>query len=194
MEELKRHFRPEFLNRIDEVIVFAELSQEEVTTIVDLMIRRVQSQLESQGIDLELTHEAKLLLAQKGYDPQLGARPLRRAIQRMLEDPLSEKILWKEFHAGETIIVDADGEDVMFRAVEGIEPPPVELAGSGPEGLNTPLRLPLNMARRIPSRAWLVALARRPRGVQGRHLGARERARGRIRRRARGRRAPTPKR
>jgi ATP-dependent Clp protease ATP-binding subunit ClpC len=95
------------------------------------MIKRVQSQLESQGINLELTHEAKLLLAQKGYDPQLGARPLRRAIQRMLEDPLSEKILWKEFHAGETIIVDADGEDVTFRAVEGIEPPPVELAGSG---------------------------------------------------------------
>jgi ATP-dependent Clp protease ATP-binding subunit ClpC len=130
MEELKRHFRPEFLNRIDEVIVFAELTQEQVTAIVDLMIKRVQNQLESQGIHLELTHEAKLLLAKKGYDPQLGARPLRRAIQRMLEDPLSEKILWKEFHAGETIIVDADGEDVTFRAVEGIEPPPVELAGS----------------------------------------------------------------
>jgi ATP-dependent Clp protease ATP-binding subunit ClpC len=96
------------------------------------MIKRVQGQLESQGIHLELTPEAKILLATKGYDPQLGARPLRRAIQRMLEDPLSEKILWKEFHAGETIIVDADGEDVTFRAVEGIEPPPVELAGSGP--------------------------------------------------------------
>ena len=134
MEELKRHFRPEFLNRIDDVIVFAELTQDEVTEIVDLMIQRVQGQLEGQGIHLELTPEAKLLLAKKGYDPQLGARPLRRAIQRLIEDPLSEKILWKEFHAGETIVVDADGEEITFRSVEGIEPPPVELAGSGSEG------------------------------------------------------------
>jgi ATP-dependent Clp protease ATP-binding subunit ClpC len=134
MEELKRHFRPEFLNRIDEVIVFAELSMEEVGEIVNLMIKRVQDQLEGQGLGLELTPEAKLLLARRGYDPQLGARPLRRAIQRLVEDPLSEKILWKEFHAGETIVVDADGEEVSFRAVEGVEPPPVELAGSGSEG------------------------------------------------------------
>jgi len=134
MEELKRHFRPEFLNRIDEVIVFAELSIDEVGEIVNLMIKRVQDQLEGQGLGLELTPEAKLLLAKKGYDPQLGARPLRRAIQRHVEDPLSEKILWKEFHAGETIVVDADGDEVSFRAVEGVEPPPVELAGSGSEG------------------------------------------------------------
>ncbi|MBV8949481.1 MAG: AAA family ATPase, partial [Actinobacteria bacterium] len=133
-EELKRHFRPEFLNRIDEVIVFNELTREEVTEIVDLLIRRVTAQLEGQGLGLDLTHEAKLLLARKGYDPQLGARPLRRAIQRMVEDPLSEKILWKEFHAGETVKVDADGEEIVFRAIEGVEPPPVELAGSGQEG------------------------------------------------------------
>src|SRR5690348_8507155 len=133
-EELKRHFRPEFLNRIDEVIVFAELSPEEVTEIVDLLIKRVVDQLESQGLGFELTQPAKLLLAKKGYDPALGARPLRRAIQRLVEDPLSEKILWKEFHAGETVIVDAEGEEVAFRAVEGVEPPPVELAGSGSEG------------------------------------------------------------
>jgi len=136
MEELKKSFRPEFLNRIDEVIVFAELTQQEVTQIVDLMIKRVQDQLEGQGIGLELTPEAKVLLARKGYDPQLGARPLRRAIQRMIEDPLSEKILWKEFHAGETIVVDADSDsdELVFRSVEGVEPPPVELAGSGSEG------------------------------------------------------------
>ena len=133
-EELKRHFRPEFLNRIDEVIVFNELSQDEVTEIVDLLIRRLQGQLESQGLSLELTHEAKVLLAKRGYDPSLGARPLRRAIQRMVEDPLSEKILWKEFNAGATIVVDADGDELSFRAIEGIEPPPVELAGSGSEG------------------------------------------------------------
>jgi ATP-dependent Clp protease ATP-binding subunit ClpC len=131
-EELKKNFRPEFLNRIDEVIVFNELTMEEVTEIVDLLIRRVRGQLESQGLALELTQEAKLLLAKRGYDPQLGARPLRRAIQRLVEDPLSEKILWKEFRAGETVLVDADGEEVTFRAVEGVEPPPVELAGSGP--------------------------------------------------------------
>src|ERR671919_195178 len=135
-EELKKSFRPEFLNRIDEVIVFNELTMEEVTEIVDLLIRRVEGQLESQGLGLELTPEAKLLLAKKGYDPQLGARPLRRAIQRLVEDPLSEKILWKEFHAGETIVVDVEGEgdgaEIAFRAVEGVEPPPVELAGSGP--------------------------------------------------------------
>ena len=98
------------------------------------MIKRVQGQLESQGLGLELTHEAKRPARRRGYDPPLGARPLRRAIQRMVEDPLSEKILWKEFHAGETIIVDVDGDEISFRAIEGIEPPPVELAGSGSEG------------------------------------------------------------
>ena len=130
-EELKRSFRPEFLNRIDEVIVFHELSQDEVTEIVDLLIKRVQNQLEGQGLGLELTPGAKLLLAKKGYDPSLGARPLRRAIQRFIEDPLSEKILWKEFHAGETIIVDVADDEITFRTIEGFEPPPVELAGSG---------------------------------------------------------------
>ncbi len=133
-EELKRHFRPEFLNRIDEVIVFAELTRDEVKAIVDLLIRRVAEQLEHQGIGLELTDAAKDLLARKGYDPSLGARPLRRAIQRLVEDPLSERILWKEFHAGETVVVDALGDEIVFRAVEGVEPPSVELAGSGSEG------------------------------------------------------------
>ena len=137
-EALKDHFRPEFLNRIDEVIVFHELTREEVTRIVDLMIKRLQDQLESQGIGLELTEAAKVLLALRGYDPTLGARPLRRAIQRLVEDPLSERLLWKEFRAGETILVDAEddpdepgSERIGFRAVEGFEPPPVEeLAGT----------------------------------------------------------------
>ncbi|MCY3911074.1 MAG: AAA family ATPase, partial [bacterium] len=137
-EALKDHFRPEFLNRIDEVIVFHELTREEVTRIVDLMIKRLQDQLEAQGIGLELTESAKVLLALRGYDPTLGARPLRRAIQRLVEDPLSERLLWKEFRAGETILVDAEddpdepgAERINFRAVEGFEPPPVEeLAGA----------------------------------------------------------------
>ena len=132
-DALKQHFRPEFLNRIDEVIVFHELSKLEVTEIVDFMIKRVREQLEGQGLGLELTQEAKLALAERGYDPTLGARPLRRAIQQMVEDPLSERILWKEFRAGETIIVDAEDGEVVFRSVEGFEPPPVELAGTGAE-------------------------------------------------------------
>ena len=135
-EALKVHFRPEFLNRIDEVIVFHELSKDEVTEIVDLMIKRVRDQLEGQGLGFELTPAAKSFLADKGYDPTMGARPLRRAIQQFVEDPLSERILWKEFRAGETIIVDAENvgtpdAGIVFRSVEGFEPPPVELAGTG---------------------------------------------------------------
>jgi ATP-dependent Clp protease ATP-binding subunit ClpC len=140
-DALKQHFRPEFLNRIDETIVFHELSKDEVVEIVDHMMRRVASQLESQGIGIELTQEAKQLLADRGYDPTLGARPLRRAIQRLVEDPLSEQLLYKSFRAGEIIVVDAEpdpenaaGEKIIvFRAVEGFEPPPpVELAEAGP--------------------------------------------------------------
>jgi len=135
-EALKTHFRPEFLNRIDDTIVFHELSKAEVTTIVDLLIKRVTKQLEGQGMGLELTDAAKLLLADKGYDPALGARPLRRAIQRMVEDPLSERLLFKEFRAGDMILVDAEpdpetGERVIvFRATPGFEPPTLELAES----------------------------------------------------------------
>src|SRR5579883_2410818 len=138
-EALKAHFRPEFLNRIDEVIVFHELSRSEVVAIVDLMLARTAEQLAAQGLAIELTPAAKELLAERGYDPQLGARPLRRAIQQLVEDPLSERILWKEFRVGETIIVDVedspiegfDGPHLTFRAIEGLEPPPMELAGSG---------------------------------------------------------------
>ncbi len=137
-EALKAHFRPEFLNRIDEVIVFHELTREEVIEIVDLMLERTSKQLATQGLALQLTPAARSLLAEKGYDPQLGARPLRRAIQQMVEDPLSERLLWKEFRVGETILVDVDdspvegeeGKHLSFRAIQGVEPP-MELAGSG---------------------------------------------------------------
>jgi ATP-dependent Clp protease ATP-binding subunit ClpC len=94
-------------------------------------VKRVKDQLESQGLGFDLTREAKVLLANRGYDPALGARPLRRAIQRMVEDPLSEKILWKEFRAGDTIVIDVEDDEIVFRSIEGVEPPPVELAGSG---------------------------------------------------------------
>ncbi|MGH2765622.1 MAG: NDP-hexose 4-ketoreductase, partial [Actinomycetota bacterium] len=107
------------------------LSREHVKAIVDLMIRRVEGQLKSKDLDIELTDGAKELLAEKGYDPALGARPLRRTIQRMVEDPLSEKLLYKEFTAGQTIIVEARDEDIVFdAAAPPPDTPPVELAGS----------------------------------------------------------------
>jgi ATP-dependent Clp protease ATP-binding subunit ClpC len=131
MDELKRSFRPEFLNRIDEVIVFHSLTREDVKSIVDLMIKRVEEQLKTKDVDIELTDAAKEVLAEKGYDPSLGARPLRRTIQRMVEDPLSEKLLYKEFTAGQTIIVDARDEEIVFEGVETPpDTPPVELAGT----------------------------------------------------------------
>ena len=145
-DALKLHFRPEFLNRIDETIVFHELTMEEVTRIVDLMISRLSSQLAGQGIGLELTDDVKRHLAEHGYDPTLGARPLRRAIQRLIEDPLSERLLYKEFKAGEIVIVDVedvpedsaddstyDGKKVVFRSTAGFEPPTMEMVTEGVE-------------------------------------------------------------
>jgi ATP-dependent Clp protease ATP-binding subunit ClpC len=137
-DALKAHFRPEFLNRIDDTIVFHELSKPEVTIIVDLMIKRTSIQLEAQGIGIELTDAAKSELVNRGYDPTMGARPLRRAIQRFVEDPLSERLLYKQFRAGEIVIVDAEPDpetgttEIVFRSIEGFEPPPaVELAETG---------------------------------------------------------------
>jgi ATP-dependent Clp protease ATP-binding subunit ClpC len=131
MEELKRAFRPEFLNRIDEVIVFRSLTREDVKNIVELLMKRVREQLKAKDLDIELTDAARELLAEKGYDLALGARPLRRTIQRLVEDPLSEKLLWKEFRAGQTVIVDArDGEIVFENPSVPPDVPPVEFAGS----------------------------------------------------------------
>jgi len=141
-DALKAHFRPEFLNRIDETIVFSELSKPEVTLIVDFMIARTATQLGAQGMGIEVTEGAKLLLADRGYDPTLGARPLRRAIQRLIEDPLSERLLWKEFRAGQIIRVDVEAdpdkpgeERLTFEGIEGFVPPSEpepELAAAGP--------------------------------------------------------------
>ena len=130
----RRHGLPVDHLRVDETIVFHELSREEVIAIVDLLTARTEKQLEGQGIGLELSQDAKVLLADRGYDPTLGARPLRRAIQRLVEDALSERILWKEFRAGETVVVDIEGDQIAFRSIEGIEPPPVEPVASGSEG------------------------------------------------------------
>jgi ATP-dependent Clp protease ATP-binding subunit ClpC len=104
-DELKQHFRPEFLNRIDDTIVFHQLTEEQILKIVDLMIGRIETQLRNKDISLELTREAKLFLAKKGYDPVLGARPLRRTIQREIEDNLSERILFNELRPGQIVVV-----------------------------------------------------------------------------------------
>jgi ATP-dependent Clp protease ATP-binding subunit ClpC len=109
-EELKQHFRPEFLNRVDDIIVFHQLSQDEIFTIVDLMIGKVDERLKDRDMGIELRPAAKALLSERGYDPVLGARPLRRTIQREIEDHLSEKILFSELKAGQIVIVDTDGE------------------------------------------------------------------------------------
>jgi ATP-dependent Clp protease ATP-binding subunit ClpC len=110
-DELKKHFRPEFLNRIDDIIVFHQLTREQIITMVDLMIARVETQLKNKDMAIELTPKAKSLLAKRGFDPVLGARPLRRTIQREIEDQLSEKILFGEITAGQIIITDVEGWD-----------------------------------------------------------------------------------
>jgi ATP-dependent Clp protease ATP-binding subunit ClpC len=108
-DELKQNFRPEFLNRVDDVIVFHQLTEGEIFQIVDLMISKVEDRLKDRDMGIELTPAAKQLLSQRGYDPVLGARPLRRTIQREIEDPLSEKILFTEVKAGQIVMVDAEG-------------------------------------------------------------------------------------
>ena len=110
-DELKKHFRPEFLNRIDDIVVFHQLTQEQIITMVDLMITRVESALANKDMAIELTPAAKGLLARRGFDPVLGARPLRRTIQREIEDQLSEKILFGEVEPGQIVIVDVEGLD-----------------------------------------------------------------------------------
>src|SRR6201982_811977 len=105
MGELKKVFRPELLNRIDEIIVFHKLSKDEITTIVDLQLRRLREQMATHEVAIELTEEAKELLVDKGYDPAMGARPLRRAIQRYIEDPLADFVLGRQLESGSTILV-----------------------------------------------------------------------------------------
>jgi ATP-dependent Clp protease ATP-binding subunit ClpA len=108
LDALRSTFRPEFLNRIDDIIVFNSLSREHLTMIIDLQLRRVGKQLKDRGLHLELTVAARELLIKEGYDPQYGARPMRRAIQRLILDPLALKLLNGDFQDGDTIEVDAD--------------------------------------------------------------------------------------
>ncbi len=120
--KLKEHFKPEFLNRVDNVVVFPQLTQEEIIQIVDLMVARLDTRMKDKDMGIELTAAAKALLAERGYDPVLGARPLRRALQREIEDPLSEKILFGEVTSGQIIRVDAKGEGILGEfTFEGID-------------------------------------------------------------------------
>ena len=115
-DALERTFRPEFLNRVDEIIVFQPLSKEDVLEIVDIMLRRLNKHLESQKVSIEVTGEAKEFLAEEGYDPKFGARPLARAIRRFVENPLSSRIIGGEFGPGDTVVVDRTGDGLTFRA------------------------------------------------------------------------------
>jgi ATP-dependent Clp protease ATP-binding subunit ClpC len=140
-DELKKHFRPEFLNRIDDIVVFHQLTTDEIVKMVDLMVTRVEGAMKNKDMELEVTEPAKQLLAKRGFDPVLGARPLRRTIQREIEDQLSEKILFGEIQPGQIVVVDVEGwdgenagEDAKFtfrgEAKPGSVPdaPPIDLA------------------------------------------------------------------
>ncbi|MDQ2745423.1 MAG: AAA family ATPase, partial [Chloroflexota bacterium] len=113
---LRDHFRPEFLNRIDEVIIFHGLSRAQIKSIVDIQLRSLQERLGRRKLRVELSDEAKDLLAEKGWDQVYGARPLKRAIQKLVLDPLSMDVLQGKFHEGDTISVDKDGDHLVFRA------------------------------------------------------------------------------
>ncbi|GAP05491.1 MAG TPA: Clp protease [Anaerolinea thermolimosa] len=125
---LKSTFRPEFLNRIDEIIIFSPLTEEQMLSIVDLQMREVQTRLVEHGLEAELTDRARQWLAKVGYDPNFGARPLRRALQKYVESPLSVSLLSGEFHPGDKVVVDVEEDRVVFRKVTESEPSPVNQA------------------------------------------------------------------
>jgi len=139
-EELKQHFRPEFLNRVDDIIVFHQLLREEIFSIVDLMIAKVDERLKDRDMAIELRPAAKDLLSERGYDPVLGARPLRRTIQREIEDSLSEKILFGELRPGQIVIVDVEGsgETAKF-TFNGVPKPDVVPDVPAPEMASEPV-------------------------------------------------------
>jgi ATP-dependent Clp protease ATP-binding subunit ClpC len=136
MGELKKVFRPEFLNRIDEVIVFHKLTKEEITSIVELLLKRIRESLAERELSLNLSQGAADFLVEKGWDPAMGARPLRRAIQRYIEDPLADEVLSQSMPAGSTIEVDkAADEDEKDVTITIVKPTKVrEAVGVGAKG------------------------------------------------------------
>jgi ATP-dependent Clp protease ATP-binding subunit ClpC len=112
---MKKGFRPEFLNRIDATVVFHALNEEHIRQIVDLMLNQVVASLQEKNVTLEVTDTARDFIGSKGYDPVFGARPLRRTIQNLVEDPLSEALLRGEFLPGDTVVVDCVEEKIVMR-------------------------------------------------------------------------------
>jgi ATP-dependent Clp protease ATP-binding subunit ClpC len=123
LDEMKKLFRPEFLNRVDEVIVFQHLQRPEILEIAELYLKRVNDQAASMQVTIELSDSVKDMLVDQGYDPNLGARPLRRAVQRFIEDPLSEELLLGRFSAGDKILADLDDDKKVFFRKKDEEPP-----------------------------------------------------------------------
>jgi ATP-dependent Clp protease ATP-binding subunit ClpC len=119
LAEMKKTFRPEFINRIDEILVFHQLTEEQLRNIVDLMVKDLQGRLSDRKLNIELTEEAKSWLVKEGYDPVYGARPLRRAVERYVENPLSARILQGEFSEGDAVIVDLSGDGLTFTIKKG---------------------------------------------------------------------------
>jgi len=125
LDALKQTFRPEFLNRVDDIIVFNTLSKEHLSVIIDLQLRRLEGMLADRGLKLQVTPAAKDVLMSDGYDPAFGARPMRRSIQRLVQDPLSLRLLAGEYLAGETIVVDKDGDSGKLKFEKAAQPEPV---------------------------------------------------------------------
>jgi len=115
MRVLREHFRPEFLNRVDDIIVFNTLTREHLSEIVDIQLANVGKLLKDRKLKLEVTPAAKDVIISEGYDPQYGARPMRRAIQRLIQDPLALKLLEGEFKEGDAVVADAKGGEIVFR-------------------------------------------------------------------------------
>jgi ATP-dependent Clp protease ATP-binding subunit ClpB len=120
-ESMREHFRPEFLNRIDEIVEFKALSREQLGEIVELQLERLRERLADRGLELELTNDAKQAIGDAGWDPTYGARPLKRAIQRLLENPLALRLLEGDFGEGDTIRVDAQNGDLVFMKAAAAE-------------------------------------------------------------------------
>jgi ATP-dependent Clp protease ATP-binding subunit ClpB len=117
-DELRNHFRPEFLNRVDDIIVFRQLSREDLVHIVDLQLARLEQMVAQRHLHIEVTPEAKALIAAEGYDPVYGARPLKRVIQRRLQNPIALELLEGNFSEGDTIRVERHGDELRFERVE----------------------------------------------------------------------------
>jgi ATP-dependent Clp protease ATP-binding subunit ClpB len=121
-EAMTEVFRPEFLNRIDEIVEFRPLTREQLGEIVELQLRRLRARLAERGISIELTDEAKDAVAEAGWDPTFGARPLKRAIQRMIENPLALRLLEGDFAEGDTVVVTAEDGELTFEKAQAAEP------------------------------------------------------------------------